>query len=84
MIDFIHISVVKITPIQHDFMKSHSSVTNLFDVTQFIFARIDKGTETDKLSKADRFDHRRLLTKLFKHVLSLSHIHLFMSDLTDR
>lgn len=59
----------QISSYQHGFVKSRSTVTNLFSVTQFISEAIDAGKQVDVIytdfSKAfDRLDHGILLHKL--------------------
>ncbi|XP_045463863.1 uncharacterized protein LOC123673424 [Harmonia axyridis] len=74
---------------KHGFVKGHSTVTNLFNVTQFISEVIERKSQVDILytdfSKAfDLLDHGILLRKLSQFGLSSALIGLFKSYLSNR
>lgn len=79
----------RIIPQQHGFVKSRSTVTNLFCFTQDLAESIDNGMQTDVVfmdfSRAfDRMDHGILLSKLLNFGFSENFVIFLQSYLTNR
>lgn len=78
-----------IPKIQHGFRRKRSTVTNLIEISQFIYENIKKGGRFDVIyfdfSKAfDRVDHGILAVKLTKIGIPLKLLNTIMSFVTSR